>query len=203
MKITSLAGAYCGAITYFVQEGNFAVVIDPAVPPSQFELIHGSPLPPVCAILLTHGHFDHILALDAWRQATGAPVYVHEKDARCLTDPRYSCFAQFLGEDRRFAPAEFCVQDGEELSLGIPVRVIHTPGHTEGSVTYLIGGALFTGDTLFADGGIGRTDLPSGNYSAILLSLSRLFERDGRTEVYPGHGPATTLAAEAGYHRGY
>ena len=88
------------------------------------------------------------------------------------------------------------MQEGTKLTLaGLDITVLHTPGHTLGSVCYRIGGALFTGDTLFQQG-FGRTDLPGGDFGALLASLRRLLRMDGDLPVYPGHGPATTLSRE-------
>ena len=150
----------------------------------------------VTKILLTHGHFDHILNLKPLRETTGAPVYVHADDAACLTDARRSLFLSFLGRNVTFLPAEHLLRDGDTVAVGSEtVTVLHTPGHTSGSVVYAFGGALLTGDTLFA-GSVGRTDLLGGDSDALERSLCRLMELPDDTVIYPGHGGRSTIGHE-------
>ena len=147
-------------------------------------------------ILLTHGHFDHILNLKPLREATGAPVYVHADDAACLTDARRSEFLSFLGRNVTFAPAEHLLRDGDTVPVGSEtVTVLHTPGHTPGSVVYAFGSTLLTGDTLFA-GSVGRTDLPGGDMATLMDSLQKLTALPDDTLVIPGHGMHTRIALE-------
>ena len=125
------------------------------------------------AILLTHAHFDHILAADELRRETGAPVYVYETDAPALADPRRSLTVLAKGGAGPLR-ADHLLKDGEELRVGrLAVSVLHTPGHTPGSCCFLCGDALFSGDTLFA-GSIGRTDFPGGDDQAMAASLRML-----------------------------
>ena len=147
-------------------------------------------------ILLTHGHFDHILNLKPLREATGAPVYVHADDAACLTDARRSEFLSFLGRNVTFAPAEHLLRDGDTVPVGSEtVTVLHTPGHTPGSVVYAFGSTLLTGDTLFA-GSVGRTDLLGGDAESLDKSLTRLLSFPNETVIYPGHGGKSTIYQE-------
>ena len=150
-------------------------------------------------LLLTHSHFDHIMGLAALKELTGAPVAVHRLDADGLTDPRASMYrmcAQYYAHPQQPAPPDRLLEDGDELPLGGGrIRVLHTPGHTVGGVCFLTDDALFSGDTLFA-GGVGRTDFPGGDYSALRESLQRLAALEGDLRVFPGHGPATTLGRE-------
>ena len=140
------------------------------------------------AILLTHPHFDHIGAVEAVRQETGAPVYMNElDDAKNIN----------LG-NRRFTLPEGGVyyKDGDVVELaGLRFDVIGTPGHTPGGVTLRCENALFTGDTLFR-GSCGRTDLPGGDMYEELASLRKLCLLEGDYEVYPGHMDSSTLARE-------
>ena len=135
-------------------------------------------------ILLTHGHFDHVLAVDAVREETGATVCMSARD---------------VGKgDYRFDPPEgsMMVSEADAIAVGgLTFRVMETPGHTPGGVCYICEDALFTGDTLFA-GSCGRTDLPGGDMPALLGSLRRLYDLPGDYEVYPGHMGPTTLDRE-------
>jgi len=150
----------------------------------------------IVAILLTHGHFDHMLSLKALRNATGAPLMIHEADAPCLTDASKSEFLSFLGKNVVFDAAERLLHNGDMISLGNEtLKVIHTPGHTLGSVCFLYKDALITGDTLFR-GSIGRTDLFGGNGEEMLSSLRNILSLPEETALYPGHGPSTILSRE-------
>ena len=139
------------------------------------------------AVFLTHGHFDHIMGVPALQKAfPGVPVYLHPQDA---------------DKNDEIAPAGALEgvtlwRDGDVVPLGnLKVEVIHTPGHTSGSVTLRCRDVLFTGDTLFA-GDVGRTDLPSGSFPQLLSSLKRLAGLEGDFQVLPGHEGTSTLARE-------
>lgn len=139
-------------------------------------------------ILLTHAHFDHIMALETVREATGAPVFVHEADSEFLTDNDLNCMSVFSSEKIKINPAENLLKDGDVLEIaGERVRVMHTPGHTPGSVCFLCGSDIVSGDTLFR-GSIGRYDLPGGDFMTLLSSLKAISELDGDRRIYPGHG---------------
>lgn len=148
------------------------------------------------AILLTHGHFDHILAAQPLAEETGAAVYIHAGDAEMLDDPAKCAYSP---EVCRLGPPEGLARTlyGAEIeACGVPVRVLHTPGHSKGSVCLLAeGNILFSGDTLFC-AGYGRTDLYGGDDAQMVRSLKRVLALPGETAVLPGHGPATTIAAE-------
>jgi len=147
-------------------------------------------------ILLTHGHFDHMMALDKLRKTTGAPVLIHTDDADALTTPTISYMYQFAGIDKPDAPADRLISDGETLKLGeSEIKVMHTPGHTPGSVCYICGDKMISGDTLFR-GSIGRYDLYGGDYEVLCESLEKLKNLEGDYRVYPGHGSSTTLENE-------
>ncbi len=147
-------------------------------------------------ILLTHAHFDHMLSLEELRRVTGAPLALHAHDADSLTDPSLTYMEQFAGITESCKPAEITLWDGDTIELGeTTLTVIHTPGHTMGSVCYMADGIILTGDTLFC-GGIGRSDLYGGDEMALRDSLKKLVRLEGDYKLYPGHGSTTTLSKE-------
>jgi len=150
-------------------------------------------------IFLTHGHFDHIDGINAARQAwPEAVVYMHPADQPIIDNQ--GPMVEDILTDYRYSPPTIDepLVDGQVLHVGeMELRVIHTPGHTPGSVCYQCGDIVFCGDTLFA-AGIGRTDLPGGNEETLLNSIhERLLTLPGETIIYPGHGPRSTIAQEA------
>lgn len=146
------------------------------------------------AVLLTHGHYDHILAVpELQRRWPRLPVYCHPAD--CPEELTEYDMGQVFPTVTAFTNLN-PLSDGQEISAaGLTVLVMETPGHTPGSVTFRIGDTLFTGDTLFYID-IGRTDFEGGSYPQILRSLRRLALLDGDPEVLPGHGPRTRLGYE-------
>ena len=181
----------------FQEEEGDCVVIDPG---GDWELLlHNLKehrLTPE-AILLTHGHFDHIGAVDDLKKHTGAKLVIHSEDAGLLQDPERNLSRPFgIGDLRVKATPDRLVKDGDMLEIaGLRFRVLHAPGHTLGGVFYAGDGVLFSGDTLMW-GTAGRTDMPGGNLQLLLKSLSRLSDLDDSVLVYPGHGPQSTLARE-------
>lgn len=160
------------------------LVIDPGDEPEHIRQAMGGKR--LAAILLTHGHFDHIGAVGALA-GEGVEIIIHRLDAPLLSDPERNVSA--MVRRRITAPMATClVEDGQQVqAAGITLTVLHTPGHTPGSVCYQTGTALFTGDTLFTQGW-GRTDLPGGDEAAMQRSLRRLAPLAQQYAIYPGHG---------------
>ena len=151
-------------------------------------------------ILLTHGHHDHILGLAELQEHFGGKIVIHEADAAFLTDDGLSLRSPAFAGLPRAKAADLTVRDGDALPFaGGAIRVLHTPGHTRGSVCYLLENNLFAGDTLFQSS-VGRTDLPTGDTRQLLQSVRRLAALEGDYAVLPGHGPQTTLARERLYN---
>ena len=156
------------------------------------------------AIFLTHGHFDHIMGVKALKEACGAPVYASALEKDLLTDPYLNTSAQY-GRSCVVEPDHWLI-DGETVTAaGITLRMISTPGHTEGSCCYYIeetGGdpILLSGDTLF-ENSVGRTDLPTGDMHDIVESIrTKLYMLPDNTQVYTGHGGSTTIEHEKKYN---
>ena len=186
--------------------GEECVIIDPGQDSQQGieELLDRHRLKPI-AVLLTHGHIDHMWSVAPVCGAKGIPAYIHPDDRELLSDPgqgmSLTAKQQFFGGLTFSEPDDVRVlADDEVIPLaGLEFRIGHTPGHTPGSVTFRSPvderDALFTGDLLFA-GSIGRTDLPGGNHQEILRSLARTLTLPDETIVLPGHGPTTSIGEE-------
>jgi glyoxylase-like metal-dependent hydrolase (beta-lactamase superfamily II) len=147
-------------------------------------------------ILLTHGHFDHVGAVRALRERTGARVHVHADEVERMRSAGRQ--GGMFGLRVQDPPApDVLVREGDVVELGDQrFRVLHTPGHTPGHVTFLTGEMAFVGDLIFA-GSIGRTDLPGGSHGDLIRAVrEKIFTLPDRTVLFPGHGPATTVGEE-------
>ena len=162
--------------SYVIHAPEGDIVVDAGAEP---ERILGATRAPVAAILVTHGHADHVDALEAVRTETGAPVYMHPADAE--------------GKVRDYEPLE----DGQALDVaGLGIRVFHTPGHSPGSVTFVLGQDQIVGD-LILPGSVGRTDIQGASWEEIEVSIRRVIPLwEEETRLYTGHGPVLTAVEE-------
>lgn len=150
-------------------------------------------------ILLTHGHFDHIKGVKGLRADFGGEVVIHTLDADCLYNSEKS-LGDFFGISMPSLEADITVNEGDKLSFGDgEIEVLHTPGHTVGSVCYKTADMIFSGDTLFCQS-MGRTDFPGGSIADMAKSLKRLYNLEGNYKVYPGHEDETDLESERLYN---
>jgi hydroxyacylglutathione hydrolase len=180
------------------QETREAIVIDPGDEISRIHRRLSELDLTLKQILITHGHIDHVGGALKLKRLTGAPILLNQNDLELLAMMEQQ--AAWVGvATPTIAPPDESLNDGLVVGLaGYPAQVIHTPGHTQGSICLLFGpqNLLFAGDTLFA-GSIGRTDLPGGDYPQILRSIhSKLLVLPEETRVIPGHGPSTTIGKE-------
>ena len=174
--------------TYILSNGTEAAVIDPGYEPDTIlDALEGLTLK---AILLTHGHFDHVGAVRELVAETGCEVWIHAAEGTMppmvTAGPLY--YTRTYDEGDTICPIS-----------GVEITVLHTPGHTPGSVCLLCGRDLFSGDTLF-EGSCGRVDLPGGNGHQMVASLRRLAALQADYQVHPGHGGSTALSAERRYN---
>lgn len=173
------------------EKEKVCAVADPGGSPERvLSMIEKSGLEPQM-ILLTHGHWDHVGAIPALLEKwPDLPVYAHEKELCPADEPNPHYFFPHAGRNQR------TYGEGDSLSLGgLTLRVLHTPGHSGGSVVLLVEDVMLSGDTLFA-GSCGRCDLPGGSEEQMLSSLKRLAELEGDYKVCPGHGPLSSLERE-------
>ena len=184
--------------TYIVFEKykGKCIIIDPA---SSFSIIKNKisefKLNP-SLIFLTHGHFDHIGACEELREEYKVPLAIHENDAELLTSSRLNASSLLLGQEIILKPAEKLLKDSDCIKIeAYKLRVMHTPGHTQGSCVLIGENEIFSGDTLF-NSGYGRYDLPGGSFEDLAKSLEKIFDLKESLTVYPGHGSTTNIYDE-------
>ena len=203
--IKKFTDSYAGANTYLVweSESREAFVLDPCCRPDAVRAFAEENGITVKYLILSHGHYDHVCALDAYLPLfPGVPLLCHAEEVRVLTDIDANVSALF-GHPRTFPTPDTTLADGQTVVLGdsdtaAVWRVLHTPGHTPGCICLYneAGKTMLTGDTLFADGGFGRYDFKYGDVQMLGRSLRRLLSMDGEIMIYPGHGRSSTIRAE-------
>ena len=199
MQVIKLISRIMGVNTYVIynEDTMEAVIIDPSFDARKIINCIAAEKLTVKAILLTHGHYDHICGVDAVKKEFGVPVYISREDAPMLTSAALNLSGGH-GFPITCGAADVLIEDGQELELiGEKIKVISTPGHTKGSVTYQVNDVLFTGDTLFYLS-IGRTDFPGGSFKEITESLKKLAALSGEADyvVHPGHEQSSSLEFE-------
>lgn len=200
MNITKISGGPLPTNCYLLTDEvtNATAIIDPGFKDdSLIEAVKAVGAANIKLILLTHGHFDHIMGVPALKKLTNAKVCIFSDDMLFCTDNSLNLSSMMpLSSPLEPFTADIGLNDGDTIDLGtLSIRVLHTPGHTIGSCCFLVDNAIFTGDTLMKCT-CGRTDLPTGSYPQILESLQKLKELDGDFHIYPGHESESTLEYE-------
>ncbi len=201
IKIRICPLAPLGTNCYIIKaENGDAAVIDPtSFGPALRRALEEEGISELKYILLTHGHFDHITGADKLRTAFSGEIAIHRLDAPCLESSNESRAADF-GYPFKSFKEDIILEDGDKLPFGDgEIEVIHTPGHTVGSVCFKMGDSLFTGDTLFRLS-IGRTDFPGGSMPEMMSSLRKLKAIEGSYKVYPGHENVSDLDYEKAFN---
>jgi glyoxylase-like metal-dependent hydrolase (beta-lactamase superfamily II) len=182
---------------YILQSDSIALVIDPGDEPERILRFLDDIAVKPSGIIATHTHFDHVLGVEAIRGALKIPFLIHRDDLSML-ESMQGRVRQFMGFSVPPPPkVDQFLRDGESITVGKDtLKVIHTPGHSPGSISIVGQGFVLTGDALFNQS-IGRTDLPGGDFDMLVRSITeRLFSLDDDTIVYPGHGPETSIGDE-------
>ena len=194
-KVLGMVGTNCYVCMH--AEKKEAFIVDPADNAAAIIRLVSNMGAKPCAVLLTHGHFDHIGAADELRRTYEIPVYAHEAEEELLASPTLNLSGSWASSI--VLKADHLLKDGDKLkTAGFSLRVMHPPGHTEGSCCYVLENEdiLFSGDTLFCQS-VGRMDFPGGSALAMRRSIQRLMtELSENVHVLPGHGETTTIGYE-------
>lgn len=196
MEVRLFSSDFLEVNTYLIRSGSAALVIDSAnVWQEVLDFLEEEKLN-LEAIINTHGHVDHILDNEILHQKTGAPVWIHAADSHYLHDSSFNLSTMILRNPVKSPKAERLLEDGDLITLDkSELTVLHTPGHSPGSICLYGSGLLISGDTLFRSS-VGRSDFPGGDGKVLSQSLQRLKALPSDTVIYPGHGPQTDLAFE-------
>lgn len=201
MKIKRLCLGELGTNCYLVSGEDFAFVVDPADEGAELSsFAEENKSKKHKYILLTHCHIDHILGVNSVKEIWNCHVVIGEKEADSLSNPKENLSTYIFGKEFSLL-ADLTVKNGDILPLGSSeISVLETPGHTKGSVCYILGDNMFSGDTLFK-GTIGRTDFPTSNIEEMAKTLEMLSKMEKDYNLYPGHEEATTLQREKKFNQ--
>jgi glyoxylase-like metal-dependent hydrolase (beta-lactamase superfamily II) len=190
-----VGGLLTNCYIIFNERNNDALLIDPAFDVNKIEKALNNYR--VTDIILTHGHIDHYYELNYFKNKYKPKIYIHEADLKYLNDYNLNAPAGFFkGMTEQAYSVDTIIKDGELLIFGdYSLKVIHTPGHTQGSVCLLWEDKLFCGDTLF-NNSVGRTDFPLSSYNDLKKSIKKLMLLDDEIKIFPGHGFASTIGIE-------
>ncbi|QNU65575.1 MBL fold metallo-hydrolase [Ruminiclostridium herbifermentans] len=196
MIVKPIYGGMYDSISYLVGDNKKAVLIDAGVKCEKVLAAAKELDLTIEKVILTHGHVDHIVEINEIVKSTNATVYIHVDDIIALTDARHNLSA-FTGMATSYDGSYEVLRDGSIIQLeSLELKVIHTPGHTLGSICVEVNNTLFSGDTLFKQG-YGRVDFPNGSFEEIYNSIvNKLFVLPDDMVVYPGHGNSTTIEME-------
>lgn len=194
MKIVPIEPIGFESNSYLVIENGTAMLIDAGAPTKTVEKALRAENATLSCIVLTHAHFDHTISAAPLAERCACPIYVSEQDREMLGDPSKNGMTHLFGYGKAtdFSTLDVRMLESELRFAGLPMRVLHTPGHSKGSCCLEIGHALFSGDTLF-DGGFGRYDLYGGDAITLKNSLQTLRSLDSELALYPGHGEMSKL----------
>lgn len=200
MQIDRVPVGFLGTVCYILSDENKqAVIIDPGAEAQKISaLIEKKNLKPGL-ILITHGHYDHVQAINSLKEKYAIPAYINKADIPLINSKVQD---SLLGMSVGAIAFEKYLEDGQVIELGkLKLKTLATPGHTTGSISFVGEQNVFTGDTLFADGDIGRTDLWGGSEEQIIASIrDKLFALPDEYIVYPGHGNRSTIGKEKQRH---
>ena len=194
LRVFTLVPTTFGSNTYYVTDGKESFLVDPSVRVLEAKTELGADFIAPSAILLTHGHFDHVEALPEWFSAFSPTVYIGREDAPMLSNAYLNASEIFFRENRTYEVPHLMIGRESEICLcGVNCSIESYPGHTPGSLVYLFEDIAFVGDLIFAGGGFGRYDLPGGDGMALFSSLERAKKNLAGITLYPGHGEPFTL----------
>jgi glyoxylase-like metal-dependent hydrolase (beta-lactamase superfamily II) len=202
MKIYKYSVGPLGTNSYIVsdEETSEAFIVDPGDDGEKLISAVESKCLKLKFIILTHGHFDHIMAINHVIEKTNAKLYIHSLDAPMLADPSLSLMSRFSTKKTVFPTPDAYLSDRDVITIGnSEITIVHTPGHTQGSICIKVGADLISGDTLFRES-VGRSDFPGGDFKTLLTSLKTIVALDIKGKIYPGHGMSTTMAHELEYN---
>lgn len=198
MEVNIMSVGLIGTNCYILSKNDEALIIDPGGDADRItRLVDEKNIRPL-AILLTHAHYDHIGALEELRREFEVDVHINEAEQHWLSNPSWNGSHKLPGGYITASPAEKLLEEGEMAIGSFHFRILHTPGHSPGSMSFIFEETkqIFSGDVLFQQG-IGRTDLPGGDFSTLKRTIKeKLYRLDDAFIVYPGHGPSTTIGFE-------